>query len=271
MERFRRTHNRRPAGRVVAIVAMLWAGSTWLSAQPLVPSAGESLGGRSPQQTTSDLVTASSPSVTDTPFGSHEVAFIVTNNSDWAVTAWEVAVECRYTDGTTRARSVARDSFRSYEGLTPGAETAETFLVRHGTSIGRIVFPAKAGESLVVTRIALQWAVFADGSGIGDPAGRAGLFRDREQVYQKWVAVLAALRAAQASASGSASLTDALQRIDALKGEAQEGIGELVTIQMRRNLEMAISRKVPPDEFLAKWIARAERELKSADSHRRSR
>jgi hypothetical protein len=271
MERLRRVQRLGPAGSVAAIVVMLWAGPVWLMAQPILPLTAEDItDGGPPQQATSELVTASAPIVTDTPSRDYEVAFTVTNNTDLAVTAWEVDVECRYTDGTTRMRSLGRESYRSYEDSTPGAPVEKNFIVRHGTSIGRLEFPAKAGQGLVVTRIVLRWAVFADGSGIGDPVGRASLFNDREKMYQKWAAVLAALQAAQASPSGSASLADALERIVALESE-QDGVAELVTKQIRRNLEMAISHKVPPDDFIAQQIALAERELRYVDAHRRPR
>jgi len=225
--------------------------------------------GQAGPSNTVDIVVVSNPTIVPAPRNQHFVEFIVTNNGDVAVTAWGVAVEAIFSDDSVRTMGVAVEGYGAYEGLTSSENRA---IPPHGSARGRILFGENGGHTIVAARTALRWAVFADGSGIGDPAGREDIFRQREREYQAWSFVLTTLKTAQTRGSGRQGLSLALQGLNV---QSQEDHEHPVKRQMRRNLQMAVeghpSITASPDDFLRKWISRAQLELNAADTHRRPR
>lgn len=216
-----------------------------------------------------DLVVASNPVLVPAAYGRQALEFTVANNADQPVTAWEAGVECTYSDDSVRTWWLAREGYEVYVGVS----TAEGRVISpHASVTGWILLSARDGLTIVAMRPAVRWAVFADGSWIGDPAGVEDVFRQRQREYRAWSIVVAALRAWQAADSGRQGLIVALEYLNA---KGQEDYEHPVKRQMRRNLQLAIDRDasitVAPDEFLRKWLTRAQERLDAAEAHRRAK
>jgi hypothetical protein len=124
------------------------------------------------------------------------------------------------------------------------------------------------GLSVTSVRTDIEWAIFVDGSSIGEDLAIQEVFARRARDEQALRLVLAALKTGAASGSGLDSLRLALQQLGA--GQAAE-TGEFAVKNMRANLQMAVDGaiKVSPTDFLAYWIPEVEAAWRVADTHRR--
>jgi hypothetical protein len=211
------------------------------------------------------LVLVSTPVIVGTRLGSEAAEFSVTNTADQAVTAWEVAIELTYSDNSVLTKAMTRESYYSY-----ATNDSEGHFIPPSGSAQGLIIVGREGRTVVAMRSAVRWAVFADGTWVGDRAGVEDTFRQRAREYEAWTIVRNALRSALSAASARQGLSLALAR---LSTPDQEDFEHPVKRQMRQNLQWAIAGDatitVSSDEFLKKWLSTAEERIRVTDAHRR--
>jgi hypothetical protein len=194
--------------------------------------------------------------------------FQIANNTDRAVTAWNVVVEATLSDGRTTSKSLSSDAYASY---ARGSGNEGKFIRPHASL--RASVPLDVANGLTVTRIqsSVKWAIFADGSWTGDAAEVRRMFERRAQNKQTFAFIVSALRAGLATGRGSESLQVALDRMNTPDQDDADNPHKAV---MRRNLEQALKGRfapLPANELLRRWILDSEALWTAADEHRRSR
>jgi len=214
-----------------------------------------------------DIVAVSQPVIVKLQNGREAIEFRVTNNGAGTVTAWEVAVECLYSNGTLRTLSLTREGYEEYSGFGTGDTRA--VLAPQGSVKGRILLGTGQGRAISFLRGSLRWAVFADNSVLGDRSRAAYAFEQREREYGAWTAVLGALEKARSAGSGGMALRAAAEALNAVDVRHRE---HPITRLMLRNIQLAIERhpsiRVSDDEFLRRWTLRAQQQVLAADAHR---
>ena len=194
--------------------------------------------------------------------GYESLEFRITNNTAQAITGYGVQIEVTWTDGKTTREGLGmlgpldEDDPRGGSIPARAAGSARHPWARPGD------YPPR---EVVVT---LQWAIFADGSFVGDPAGVKDAFASRERQYRQEVFVLKALRAAQQAGTGLEALRAALRNVE----EAPEEMNAALT-HVRGNLQRALNGQVTiaPDVYLFNLIRSAEERRDRFDAHRRPR
>ncbi len=191
----------------------------------------------------------------------------VTNNADQAVTAWQLAIDVTVSDGRVTTQMIAPDAYVSY---TRNDSVDGRFVRAHGSY--RASIPLGIPIGLTISRIhsTMKWAIFADGSWVGDAAEVQRVFRRRESDMRTFATIIQALRAGVAAGSGREVVKVALNRLDA---SGSEDTGDPYIRVMRRNLEMALQGRfnLPEVELLRRWILDTEGRWTAADQHRHQR
>jgi hypothetical protein len=146
-------------------------------------------------------------------------------------------------------------------GVRPGV-SARTFVPAqstiHATSGTSVSFSSKKNVPITsITDVKLSYAIFADGTSIGDPALVMAAFKQRARWADAYASIASILRDAQAAGSTLAALQAALDRLNA-KDQPDFDIG--IKQAQRRNLQMLLNGtiKEAPDRALQRLIGDAQ-------------
>jgi hypothetical protein len=186
------------------------------------------------------------------------------NHSTQTVTAWKVGISVVFADGVERGHAHAVEGYPALAGLTDG----EQRLIPPGKTL-ETWFPLPRAKTtpVIVLKSSLLWAVFADGSTLGDPTAVTEVFAERERDRKAWLVVAAAIDVARRQASPAAGLHEALA---ALNAREQEDYEHPVKRTMRRNIQLALQHPSGDYEhFVAFWSDFARRYVAEATRHSR--
>lgn len=208
-------------------------------------------------------VVVSNPHVVEAEMPEYEqLVYELTNNTAQAVTGWGIHYELRFDDGTKRSGGFGvlgplRES--DPPGHRPVAAYSSAQRQTH-------VLGPRGRYPVRDVTIALQWAIFANRSFIGDGAGVNEAFASRERSYQQYSFVANALRAGREEGTGVDALRAALRRVS----EAPENMKPSL-VHVRGNIQRALDGKVPldPDAYLDALIRSAEADRDRLNAHRR--
>jgi hypothetical protein len=237
-------------------ISFCMAALVWLTAVP-------------PQVTT--LTARSDGAIVTGPDGRADTVVSITNLTGKAVTAWGIAINVRLAQGGTQHVEVGRDAYLEFAGIVP----TDAVAVGHNAIGGRETVNTRVAFRLqdnTATGLAMDptvtWAIFEDGSWVGDPAAVQRVFRQRQLDKDAYALIVAALRTGYTNGSGQTALSIALER---LNDKNQNDYDHADKVVMRRNLEMALrgALKVSPQAFLQHWITKVEGKWTAADEHSR--
>jgi hypothetical protein len=211
------------------------------------------------------LVVVSSPALVQLANGRQVVDFTLANNAEQAITAWEVSVKATYSDTRVEETWMMKEAYLAYVRL----EADKSYVLPHGSNIERFQLGApRANASVVDVEMAVRWAIFADGSAIGNARGIEEALQQRERDYRAFSFVVSALDAGRAAGPGPDSLSVALQ---ALNAPNQEDYAHSVKTLTRRNIQVTIERHLPLEDFLCEQLAMAREMMQAADVHRHAK
>ena len=120
---------------------------------------------------------------------------------------------------------------------------------------------------------AVAYAVFADGTAVGEETGIEEVFHQRALEADALAVVAAALRAGFAKGSGRAGLRAALQELNSTDQTDFDNMSKRV---MRKNLQRVLDSpltpgETAPDDYLRQWLLTTESKWQAADTHRRAK
>jgi hypothetical protein len=219
--------------------------------------------------------------VVDAAWGGKDVEFTLVNQTVQAVTAWYVELDVLYPDGFTARTAIGKDGYAEYEGLRPGSEPS-VVVPAHGQVRTRERLPRSPThpEPVSPPKATVIAAVFADRSTIGHPIAVEQLFARRQQFYDGWAAVVAALEAAESDSADRDKLATALGALETAETERfprsagvvdSHALGRLIVANARARLGRGKdgAAKVPPQEILHNSLLQARSELLAIEHHRR--
>ena len=172
----------------------------------------------------------------------------------------------RSPDGTTDNMGLSRDGYQAYAKQCRHAsrDSGRRYVV------GQIALGVLPAPQVASVRPNVEWAIFADGSWVGDSTGTSDAFRRRDQEAKALEFVIVSLRKARALHTGGEALREALTRLNASDQEDPDNPAKRI---MRKNLQRLIAGPVPngnsSDDALRQWILDTEAEWVAADQHRR--
>jgi len=188
------------------------------------------------------------------------------NNTDVAVTAWAVDVVAKLRGGASEHHGVGTDGYIAYAGVVP--EGRRVVIWPHASL--RWSEPLSRRDDLEVVNLhaTLRYAVFADGSWVGDPQAVREQFARRARSVTVLQNIVSILRNAQASAHGRESLELALSSL-VEPARDNDGYGEWLTLRqaLRWGLDGSPNVTAAPDDLLAGRLVQAERRLYAAEMH----
>jgi hypothetical protein len=190
----------------------------------------------------------------------------IVNTTDRPVTAWAVAFVAELTDGTTERIGFGMDGYVSYEGLI--RDSRGSVIHPHGTVHFSDLLGMSTERAIGDVHATLRYAVFADGSWVGDPQAVRDVFSHRANTATVLKEIVSVLRKAQSNARGRQSLEAALSYLPApVLNNA--GYADLLTL--RQNIQRALDGviKGAPEDLLAYWLSAAEARWKAAERHGR--
>jgi hypothetical protein len=139
-------------------------------------------------------VSVSQPTVGALTDGAPVIEFSVTNGAKQTVTAWEVRVELTLSDGTSGGLSLAREGYASFEGVVTDRGQEPPFIRPGASIVGTIPVPDMRGLSFAVRGGNVVWAIFEDGSWVGDPERVQANFKRRQDERRAMQEIVGALR-----------------------------------------------------------------------------
>lgn len=185
----------------------------------------------------------------------------IDNLSDTAITAWQVRIRVRYIDGVKRGYGRAREGYATFAGLSdeegrviPPRGMVETwFPLPRATTVPILTLESEMG-----------WAIFADTTAVGDPAGIEEAFRLRSLERAAWSEVREAMKAAAEAGDRVEGLRDAGLLLT--RGDANHAIVRT----MRSNIDRVL-RQSPgtADAFVTFWSRLAARHVEALAAHSR--
>lgn len=185
----------------------------------------------------------------------------IDNLSDTAITAWQVRIRVRYVDGVERRYGRSREGYATFEGLSeedgrviPPRGTVETwFPLPRATTVPVLTLEAEMG-----------WAIFADNTSVGDPAGIEEAFTLRTLERAAWSEVREAMKAA----------AEAGDRVEGLRAAGllltQGDATHAIVRNMRRNIDRVLEQSPgTADAFVTFWSGLAARHMQALATHSR--
>jgi hypothetical protein len=149
------------------------------------------------------------------------VDYLLTNDSPQAITAWGVEYQLTQSDGTARHEAHGRDVYESFQRGCDTQDLSSCFLPPRQAH--RVRFIASSKEEYAGVTLQLEFAIFADGSGIGSDRWRADFFERRNAESRGWKRVLAILLSAREEAGpGVEGAQAAIRELDKVK--VQRGV-----------------------------------------------
>ena len=196
--------------------------------------------------------------------------YLLTNDSAVAVTAWGVMHTMTRNDGTSSDGGHATDVYKSFERGCDGQERSRCF-VPPGQA-RRVRFMVSSKEDYVSVTLRLEFAIFADGSGVGSERWRADYFEHRNAESRGWKQVLTILLAEREEVGPGADGARAAAR------ELDKGIPERGSDRIREyesgprklaagNLRRGVERPEQADRVLDDMIAMARTEIEMLEPH----
>ena len=134
------------------------------------------------------------PVASVSPDGRPLIEFYLRNRSPKTITAWEVSVEIACADGTSDELTLTREGFGTFEGVIPPIK--EGNFIKPGASVHAtmLVGERPGSPSFGVKRGALLWAIFENGTWLGDSARADRWFKRRQADKQTLDDIVAVLR-----------------------------------------------------------------------------
>lgn len=226
-------------------------------------------------------VSALDVAMVDASWGDRDVEFTLRNQAGQAVTAWAVQVDVLHPDGFTARFGASREGYAEYEGLNRG--TAPPVVIPAGGEIRtRVRLQTFRGhpEPVLPPIVTVVGVVYIDVSTAGDPFSLRQIFAGREQYYDGWAAVVAALESADSKTAVRDRVATALAAMEKTETERfSKGTGlvdstaraRLIVATAREHLRRAIdgTAKVVPEEAVRNYVLEARRELMAIEHHRR--
>ena len=193
------------------------------------------------------------------------VDFLLTNDTPLAITAWGVGYQGTRSDGAVRTGGFGTDQ---YKQLTLGCQSQELqkCYVPGGQST-RVQFMASAEEFASIT-LELTFAVFSDGSGIGDDRERRHLFELRNAEYLGWNEVLSILESAREQAGPGVEGAKAAMQV--LGPYAVQGREEPLKARQHSpywQTSVNLRNGLQPTRVLDDLIAMARKEIEMLQPH----
>jgi hypothetical protein len=194
------------------------------------------------------------------------VDYLLTNDSPQAITAWGVEYQLTQSDGTSRHEAHGRDVYKSAQR---GCDTQDlSSCIVPPRQAHRVRFIASSKEEFAAVTLHLEFAIFADGSGIGSDRWRADFFEHRNAESRGWKQVLAILLSARGEAGpGAEGAQAAIRELDEVKvprgmdriREYEAGPRALASGNLRRGLERPDHASRALDDMI--HMARTEIEM----------
>ena len=150
------------------------------------------------------------------------VDILLTNDTPLAITAWGVRYTVTLNDGKTRDQGVGKDVYTSFERGCTTDDNSKCFVPPNQAR--RLRFIASSKEEYASVNLEFEFAIFADGTGLGDERRRGEIFEHRNADSRGWAQVLSILLAARATAGpGVDGARAAIQELD--KNMSPRGVG----------------------------------------------
>jgi hypothetical protein len=217
-------------------------------------------------QSSQHIVTVSQESIESSDGRTVSLRIGLMNDSPAAVTAYEITVETLLSSGATESQNIGHDGYQAYAANRPSRS-----VIPAGGSIVEIAPLRRSVGQVVSARSIVNWAIFADGSWYGDPAGVAEAARRRADEAAALAFIVTSLRAGETSGRGVVALRAALKRLD---DSSQPDFENPTKKIMRANLQRAIDATAagqPAPGRLGDWITDSEQALAHANRHRQLR
>jgi hypothetical protein len=172
------------------------------------------------------------------------VDYLLTNDSRQAITAWGVEYHVTKSDGTTRDEAHGRDVYKSFQRGCDNPDLSSCFVPPRQAR--RVRFIASSKEEYASVTLQLEFAIFADGSGVGSERWRTDFFEHRNAESRGWKQVLAILLSAREEAGpGVEGAQAAIRELDTVKvqrgvdriREYEAGPRTLASGNLRRGME----------------------------------
>jgi hypothetical protein len=217
----------------------------------------------------------------DGSWGDKEVELTLRNETVKAVTAWSIQLDVLHPDGFIARAGISEDGYDEYEGLDHG--TAPPIAIPAGGEI-RVRVPLQRylghPEPVSSPTVTVVGVVFSDVSTAGDPLSLGQVSAGREQYYEGWAAVVAALESADSKTAGrdrAATAIAAMEKAETERFPKRTGPvdptvrARLIVASARERLRSAIdgTAKVTPEEAVRNSLLEARRELMAVEHHRR--
>ena len=148
-----------------------------------------------------DVIVQSPPAIVSEA-GAPAVPYTLSNGGTQPITAWQVNVRLTLSNGKVVNRGQSKDGFDTYALGKPN----DVVINPEGSVFGQMVLIDDLGLEGKLTVADVQqtvaYAVFADGTAVGDEAGITDVFHQRALEAEALAVVAAALRAGLAKGSG---------------------------------------------------------------------
>jgi hypothetical protein len=207
--------------------------------------------------------------VTDTVrISEGQLVFRLHNAASAAVTAWRVAADYVFADGTSQRIVYGREGYLALSGLAPPSLAGGRVVQPGSTTEVAIPLP-EHWPPVTTVHLQLETAIFANGSAVGPKAEIDALFARRIEDRVAWSRVRAAFDEARRGGTGDA-VARAMDDLD-FPGDATRG--HRVVVSSRKDLERLINGESraqgdrPLNAILTEWVARADAYIAAATKH----
>jgi hypothetical protein len=212
-----------------------------------------------------------SPPIVTAEDGGTTVQYSVINRATRPITAWHVNFTLVLSNGKVVTGGQAKDDYEAYALRKESAA-----VVYPGQSVtSRLTFAEIDGAGgVVVTRATatLWYAIFADGTWLGDAADVKQTFKQRQADADALALIAGALRAGFAAGSGHTASQVALHRLNSAEvADADNVLIRVARKNLQRILDHTRSEQVEiADENLRILLLASEEQWEAADKHRRA-
>ena len=220
-------------------------------------------------QSQDSLVVVTPPVVMASDSGA-TLQYSIMNRSSQAVTAWHVEFTVSLSNGKVVTGGHAKDGYESY---AIHRESTAVVYPQQSVDSRKLFSEINNGVAVTAATATLLYAIFADGSWIGDATAVNDIFRRREAEAQALAFVSGALRAGFASGKGHAALRAALQQLNSADSVVANSV---FTSVARKNLQRMLERTRSDqqdlvDSELRNLLLTTEAQWQAAEEHRRSK
>lgn len=217
-----------------------------------------------------DSLVVVTPPVVTASDGVATLQYSIMNRSSQAVTAWHVEFTVSLSNGKVVTGGHAKDGYESY---ALHRESTAVVYAQQSLDSRELFSEISNGVTVTSATAILLYAVFADGSWIGDATAVNDIFRRREADAQALAFISGAFRAGFAAGTGHVALRAALQQLNSADSVVANSV---FTNVARKNLQRILERTRSDqqdlvDSELRNLLLTTEAQWQAAEEHRRSK